>query len=200
MDRTNEGSSVKRAKTPWTPTWKEVEGAATNFARRNLWRCRPLYEMEDLMGEAYVVFLRLVKRYPRVVDPPHFMSLFLMSWSRILHSIASRRTRSASGHVAIGGFRQAEETEGTSAIQAVPDPNPAPWSDEQFQARLDKAPAPIRALVEGLERSGRPRRCARFANGTRMTTNQFLCRIAQVDPKTTDLRSQLFAWLESGSV
>lgn len=183
----------------WVPTFQEVLGAALNLARRNLWRVRPLYDMEDLMGEAYVVFARCVRKYPRVVDPPHFMALFLSAWARTLHSMASRRTRSASGHTVPGSeVRDDGSVYDPMDQAAVTVPR---WKEEErFLERVEAAPPAVRALIEGLDRVGRPRKCgARRAGGTRETTNAFLCRIAQV-PDTVDLRGELNAFLEHGSV
>lgn len=184
----------------WYPTWPEVEGAAMNLGRRNLWRVRPLYDIEDLMGEAYIVFLRIVRKYPRVIDPPHFMSLFLSSWSRVLHSMASRRTKSASGHVVPVPRSRGADGEELDPLDLAATTIPSWQQDEIFRARVAEAPAPVQALIEGLDRPGRPRRCARRANGTRETTNAYLCRIAKVDPEATDLRGELNRFLESGSV
>lgn len=61
----------------WSPTWNSVIiGWTKQFIRRNLWRVDPLHDFDDLMQDAYLVFLRVKAAYPRVTEPQHFMSLY----------------------------------------------------------------------------------------------------------------------------
>lgn len=57
-----------------------IEGWAVNYSKFNLWRVAASMEWEDLMQEAYVVFLRCANKYPELDTPQHFMSLFQRAW------------------------------------------------------------------------------------------------------------------------
>lgn len=66
----------------FTPIWEgPIEGYATNYLSKNGWRAQG-YSWEDLMQEAYLVFLECKERYSssgaeRIVDTPQwFMALF----------------------------------------------------------------------------------------------------------------------------
>lgn len=82
----------------WEPAWKgPIEGWTVNFTAKNLWRVAPLYEFEDLIQDAYTVFLRCVRAYPEVFEPAHFMSLYQRSVMR--HVIDLSNCRSAERQV-----------------------------------------------------------------------------------------------------
>jgi hypothetical protein len=78
-----------KAKLNFTPTW---EGAIKNWAakhiRENLWRCDSIHGFDDLMQDAYLWFVKICERYPRVNDPRHFMSLFKTTLRNKLHDHA----------------------------------------------------------------------------------------------------------------
>lgn len=69
----------------WKPEWEpKVRGWALKYIRENKWRFEHLHDVDDLMQDAYLVFLKVCDSYPRVVDPPHFMSLYKRSLSNFL--------------------------------------------------------------------------------------------------------------------
>lgn len=57
-----------------------IEGWLTNYLKKNYWRVDGYYEYEDVFQEAYIVFLRVSRKYPEV-EARHFMSLFKTAWS-----------------------------------------------------------------------------------------------------------------------
>lgn len=78
-----------RTKLDFTPTWdKKFSGWAANFIRKNQWRCDGIHEFDDLMQDAYLCFLKVCERYPRVVNPRQFMTLFQTTLRNKLHDHA----------------------------------------------------------------------------------------------------------------
>jgi hypothetical protein len=66
-----------REEAGWTPVWEgAIRGYARNYIKKHQWRIDEIHSFSDLMQDAYLVFLRVRNAYPRVVDPPNFMSLF----------------------------------------------------------------------------------------------------------------------------
>lgn len=85
------------ASTPRTPIYLPefkgaIEGWVVNHMRSNYWRVASTIEREDVMQEAYVVFLRVKRRYPAVEGPKHFMSLFKMAWVNQFTDLANEDT------------------------------------------------------------------------------------------------------------
>ena len=68
-----------------------VEGWTVNFCQANLWRVQRSMEFDDLMQEAYLVFLKCSNAYPDVV-PKHFMSLYMTAWNRRFINLALEAT------------------------------------------------------------------------------------------------------------
>lgn len=67
----------------YIPEWKgPIEGYVVNCYTKKGWRTAALMERNDFMQEAYLVFLRLNHKYPRLDTPQHFMALFKTSWHR----------------------------------------------------------------------------------------------------------------------
>lgn len=68
---------INREITGWQPEWNSAFcGWATNFIRKNKWRCDSAIDFEDLLQDAYLTFRRVKASYPRVTEPKHFMALF----------------------------------------------------------------------------------------------------------------------------
>lgn len=71
---------TRRRVSPWRPKWEpEIRGWAFNYIRQNKWRYEHIHDIEDLMQDAHLVFLKVAEAYPRVVEPRHFMSLYKTS-------------------------------------------------------------------------------------------------------------------------
>jgi len=61
----------------WSPEWDYYKPFALNFIKENKWRCDPVTDgWKDLQQDCWIVFDRVRRAYPRVVEPQHFMSLF----------------------------------------------------------------------------------------------------------------------------
>lgn len=61
----------------WQPVWEgPIQGWAIKFIQQNKWRVDRLHEFDDLLQDAYLTFLKIEAKYPRVIEAPHFMALF----------------------------------------------------------------------------------------------------------------------------
>lgn len=70
----------RRVHLDFYPEWEgSIRGWSLNYLRKNKWRYDPVYELDDLLQDAYLVFLRVLQKYPRVVEAPHFMALYKTS-------------------------------------------------------------------------------------------------------------------------
>lgn len=75
----------KRTRLDWNPKWEpEISGMTYKYLKKNLWRCESIHSIEDLMQDAYLLFLKLCDFYPRVIEPPHFMSLYQRSLANMI--------------------------------------------------------------------------------------------------------------------
>jgi hypothetical protein len=72
---------------------------AAKFIKKNQWRCDRIYEFDDLMQEAYLIFLRISEKYPHVVEPRHFMGLYKIALANWFHDQAAYMKRKNTQHV-----------------------------------------------------------------------------------------------------
>lgn len=78
-----------RVKLLWSPIWEgPIKNWAAKHIRENLWRCDSIHGFDDLMQDAYLWFVKVSDRYPRVVDPKHFMALYKTTLRNKLHDHA----------------------------------------------------------------------------------------------------------------
>lgn len=65
----------------YVPEFKgPIEGYVVNTLTKNLWRVQRTHTREDMMQEAYIVFMRCAGKYPIIGTPQHFMALFKRAW------------------------------------------------------------------------------------------------------------------------
>lgn len=96
-------SASKPAAVSYVPAWSgPVEGYAVNYATRNLWKVRSGMEREDLVQEAYLVFMKCSARYPELDTPQHFMALFKTALMRRVCDLASADSAYRERHCHMG--------------------------------------------------------------------------------------------------
>lgn len=79
-----------RERLKWSPAWDgQLQGIAAKYIRNNIWRCDTLHSFDDLMQDAYLTYVRMAARYPRVSEPAHFVALFKSA----LHNEMTDRAR-----------------------------------------------------------------------------------------------------------
>lgn len=75
-----------RPRVAFTPTWEgPIKGYASKVIARNMWRCDRIHSTDDLLQDAYMVFAKIAAKYPKVVEPEHFMALFKRAMFNCFH-------------------------------------------------------------------------------------------------------------------
>ncbi len=83
-----------RVKLIWSPLWDgPVKHWAIKFNRDNQWRRERIHDDSDLLQDAYLVFMKICRRYPRVVEAAHFMALFKTALRNEWHDKSKRDGR-----------------------------------------------------------------------------------------------------------
>lgn len=78
----------------FTPKWnREYEGWTRKYLRAHRWRVEWMYDIDDLLQEAYLVFMHVSDVYPRVVDPPAFFALYRRAITNKINDKSCYRTR-----------------------------------------------------------------------------------------------------------
>jgi hypothetical protein len=108
---------------------------------RNYWRVAASMPREDLLQEAYVVFLRCKKKYPRLDTPQHFMALFKTSWNNKFNDLANADTLARS-MVELPRFRWNEDGD-TMELELPGDMD----NEGAFSIFLNEAPAEVKAVL-----------------------------------------------------
>src|ERR1700719_4157641 len=55
---------------------RRFAGWAAKFITKNRWRYESIYEFNDLMNDAYLIFRHVKASYPLITEPSHLMALF----------------------------------------------------------------------------------------------------------------------------
>lgn len=127
----------------FTPRWPgPIQGHAINLVKRWFPALCSEYEFEDLLQEAYIVYMKCKQAYPHIDNPAWFMAMFSRSLHNKLINLAARSGRYIS-------------TEDMS-----PDDEPATNTDEGFlrmvlQELPDEIKDLIRTVTDGTEQKGR---------------------------------------------
>jgi len=101
----------ERVTLDWVPTWDWKPAHAKDFsphrwaiiiAKKDGWRCDRIYNEQDLIQESYLVFMRIVAKYPRVSCATDFMKLYKTSLANWYHDRAAYMKRKNTQHIDIG--------------------------------------------------------------------------------------------------
>lgn len=180
---------------PFVPQFDGVcSGWAFKFARRNLWRCIPDHDIDDLLSEARICFCKCVEHYPAVTDPRHFFALFRTAYFRRVQTIAANRTKRS--HTAVIPFSTLSAEPETLAENAAT--TDGGLAAAELAVLKSEAPPHIATLISLLvDAHMRPRRVLReYRNRRRReSVNSFLCHLAGRDLETTNMQQEVMAWL-----
>jgi len=61
-------------------------------ARKNFWRVHSFYELDDLIQDGYICYLRVRAKYPSATKPAHIMRLTQITFLNYIQDLARRRT------------------------------------------------------------------------------------------------------------
>ena len=164
----------------YDPKWNgEVVGYAVKYLANNAWRVTPEHELDDLFQESYLLFVRLQERYD-FKTASHFMAMWKRCLVNMIGNMAAVRTCRREVHLR-GRWK---------TMECRPDVS------TEWDRHLDEAPEYVHRLVSEAENRGTKRRCRfrRLSSGNRETTNEHLCRVANV-PNEVPLRRLFECWL-----
>ncbi len=81
--------ALPRPRLKWCPQWEgPIRAWAIKFINKNKWRCDSINDFDDLLQDAYLIFIKISDTYPRVIEQPHFMSLFKRAMHNQMHDRA----------------------------------------------------------------------------------------------------------------
>lgn len=76
----------KRVVPVWHPTWNtDIQKWTAAQVRRNMWRFDKADDFEDVMQEAFLVFMKVERAYPVVNNAAHFFALYKTALHRFFH-------------------------------------------------------------------------------------------------------------------
>ena len=155
-----------RVRASFAPKWEDVKPWAIKVIHQNKWRCDRILEPEDLLSEAYLIFAKLVERYPRVVERRHFFSLFKTALKNYLHDQARyvQKKREAIG----------DTDDDPSVVDLIGETS----HEGEIKARINSIPE-LKKALEALEKS--PRCFRRVFIGRRENINMKFRRITGID-------------------
>jgi hypothetical protein len=166
-----------RVHVKFTPAWKgPVEGWTVNFCTQNAWRFVPEHDFEDLYQEAYLLFMKLVEKYPTVVDPPHFMALFKRAVFNKLTTMATRHGKRPEVPLDTHVAGVDEDEHGWEPADAAD----APEDQVSLHMVLDDAPAWVKRIVRQVGQGAVVPRRRRRRRYWREGNEQFLRRVGRV--------------------
>lgn len=150
------------------------------FAKTNEWRLASSYELDDLVQDGYLIFLKIKHRYPHATKPAHLMALFKTSYTN--HFIDLERMQRRRGELfsitleSDLGFALADchaHVEPDTSLELAA----APVEFRRYIAVLNNAPELIRAPYERRAFGVRETRHERESRLTGQTTRQLLPRL-----------------------
>lgn len=167
--------------TVFLPSWALVEPSAKRIARTNAWKTLPLYDADDLLSEAAILYPKIEDRYMHVDEPAHFVSLFNTAFYRKILDLQRARVRRE---------RREQSEDFRFLVQRCA---PEDAMRQFFSDMADAPPEFVRLVHRALLGKRRPQR-RRMPNGAPERTNAFLCRVAGLS-REVDMRSLVSQYL-----
>lgn len=177
---------------------KSIAGWAYRVSVSQMWRVFPEYDLEDLMGEAQLAYVKILKKYPECDNMAHFSALFRMTFQNHITNIANRRSKKV-------GINLTDVMAGTDSPDL--DSIAAKSHDGGIAAlalRAQEAPPRIRELLQAFvtgpengEEIPKQRYTISGHRRVREPINEFLCRVAGVDAGI-DLANEVLDWIRYG--
>lgn len=152
-------------------------------AQKNHWRVAAWYDLDDLIQDGYLHWRRVVQHYPDVVDRPHIMSLFKITYINHIHDLAKRRDRLPEVRLLDTAAPGTTLTESDLWDRILVDEQEL----SEFDVLISQAPDPIRKVLALLTSEDGCRRLRsqyrRLRGGIRETKNERLARLTGLSPE-----------------
>jgi len=168
-------------------------------AHRNYWRVPKWYDLQDLIQDGFMCYQKCVEAYGRLTrkrrpqkdDRRNFMALVRTTYLRHITDLANWRT--ATPERTVGKLRDAADT-----VEAWLERHaPIEHAYQDLSVLITSAPHDIKRLLQALTGdtgevlSYLKKPLTKPGLFRRETTNEYLCRLAQNDPKRVDMAERL---------
>jgi hypothetical protein len=171
----------------WEPEWtKALIGWSVNYIKKNMWSIEQgVYEIDDLLQEGYLLFLKLRDYYPRVVEPAHFLSLYKTAFRNMFFDL-TRVVRNKNRAV----------EQGMALLMT-----PCEMAEIPTELVLAEAPVELRLILSVyqddalLKKLREPLRTN--SRQPRESFNSRICKLIGLDPNEAKLVSVSKTWLKS---
>jgi hypothetical protein len=171
-------ASLRLSLEEWEPKWEEgIRGWTLKFISKNKWRVDGIHDVDDLLNDAYLIFMKIKQKYPQVVDKPCFMGLYKRAITNWMHDHSRYVRRKRAVH---------DETSVDAADLFVGRIGEVS-SDGYLMALLAEAPPEVRAALHILVTNPEVLR-SRSHNGRRENLNAKLRRILGMDKSGQDVK------------
>lgn len=159
-----------------------MDGIVTRFieatAKKNFWRFRGYYELEDLVQDGVETFLRCKAKYPKY-KPNQLMGAFKRAYPNYLTDLARKK-----------------RTQDDGILMMIQRELDAPGHEAPItSAALALCPEPIKRAITALATDPHALKTWLWIDGGWETPNQKLCRIAGISEGDTPLINHVEAWL-----
>lgn len=162
--------SKVRTRLRWVPEWEgPTQIWTTSFIKKNQWRCDRIHELKDLEQDAYLIFIKIAERYPRVSEQKHFMALYRSALSNHIHDMSRYMRRKRLVH---------EETHQEATELCVAQPGEV-TNAGYLNALLNEAPEELKLALVLMETE--PEKLRVKLRGQRENLNMKLRRILGVE-------------------
>lgn len=168
-----------------------ARGWVIKTVQENFWRVADYYEFDDLVQDSWVVWNRIVTRYPDVTDIKQRMALFKRAFHNHIHDVSKKRTKHLSRYTV-----EADVGVSLDFLRDVPDAN----QDPDLVLMIKQLPPKILRMLERLYAEGREHPHRLRIDGTRETTNERLCRLAGLDASKRNVRAAVLAYARGAQI
>jgi hypothetical protein len=184
------------------PDWDlRYSGWAAKFIAKNRWRCEAIYEFDDLMNDAYLIFRHIKASYPLVSEPSHIMALFKVAMINEFNDKAKYKQRKYTAEVSYEEIIIKTEDMNWKLLDTLGENN----NEGLLRIILSELPPEVRMALEVfndaeklklLQKEKKKSRLAILAGfkEKRESLNDALCKIIGL-PKNTNLLGMLYSAL-----
>ena len=175
----------KHKRVCWEPQWDgPISGYAHNFCAQNHWRVASFMDYDDMIQEAYIKYLHCARKYPRVVEPKHFMRLFQIALTNRFNTLSNFASRSGERVDNVAYVDPEDGTESSLIDNVIGEVKHGGDLAVLYSQMPQEARDCLMAMLSGNPeqfRTGRIKSEVRRGLWKRETTNQFWCRIINAD-------------------
>jgi len=158
---------------------RTARGWLLNTVRANYWRVCASCDIDDLLQDGRILFIRLQRRYPDA-RPPHLMRLFQIAFINHLHDLSKRDC-----YIPRRGAKDKRGFKPEFVPLELADEEPVLCPYAELVAYVLDCPEPVRSILIALYRaSGKAlRQPYRIRHGHRETGGERLARLAGLPPQ-----------------